>query len=172
MDPTAPLPDAPGAPVVREPAPAYLAALLLRDRRVVAVGGGRVHARRVPVLLAAGAAVTVVAPRLEPSLAALAAAGAISWLPREFAEADLDGAWYVLAATDSPEVNARVVAAAEQRHTFCVRADAGALGSAWTPATAGSDGISLGVIAAGDPRRAGRVRDRLMEWLGSGAGEA
>ena len=120
------------APVGRWPAwrplslaPGETAALL-----VVAVGGGNVNARRIPRFLAAGAAVVVVSPALHPDLAALNAAGRITWVPREFAPADLDGAWYVLAATDAPAVNAAVVAAAEARHTFCVRADAADLGSA------------------------------------------
>ena len=70
-------------------APAYLAGLLLAGRPVVAVGGGAVHRRRVPVLLAAGAVVTVVAPQLHPDLAALADAGTVRWVPRAFEQQDL-----------------------------------------------------------------------------------
>lgn len=143
----------------------YLSGLLLSGRTVVAVGGGRVHARRVPALLAAGALVTVVAPELHPDLLALADRGEVSWVPRRFAEADLDGAWYVLAATDEPATNAKVVAAAEARHTFCVRADRGDLGSAWTPATARVDGATIAVLTDRDPRRAKALRDRLVAVL-------
>ena len=151
-------------------APVYLTGLLLGGRRVVAVGGGHVHARRVPKLLAAGADVVVVAPQLHPGLAALAASGRITWHQREFVEPDLDGAWYVLAATDDPAVNARVAAAAEERHTFCVRADRGEAGSAWTPATAAVPGATIAVQASHDPKHARELRDRLVELLGS-AGE-
>lgn len=145
--------------------PAYLTGLLLAGRRVVAVGGGHVHARRVPKLVAAGADVVVVAPELHPDLAGLAASGRITWHEREFTEADLDGAWYVLAATDNPAVNARVVAAAEARHTFCVRADRGGAGSAWTPATATVRGATIAVQADRDPQHARALRDRLIELL-------
>lgn len=151
-------------------APVYLTGLLLAGRRVVAVGGGHVHARRVPKLLAAGADVVVVAPLLHPGLAALAASGQVTWHERTFVDSDLDGAWYVLAATDDAEVNAQVVAAAEARHTFCVRADRGEAGSAWTPATAAYEGTTIAVQAAQDPRRARALRDRLVELLGN-AGE-
>lgn len=151
-------------------APVYLTGLLLAGRRVVAVGGGHVHARRVPKLLAAGADVVVVAPLLHPGLAALATSGQITWREREFVDTDLDGAWYVLAATDVPEVNAQVVAAAEARHTFCVRADRGEAGSAWTPATAAVPGATIAVQASHDPMHARALRDRLVELLGS-AGE-
>lgn len=143
--------------------PAYLTGLLLAGRTVVAVGGGRVSARRVPKLLAAGAVVTVVAPELSPELAGLAAAGAITWVPRRYQDGDLTGSWYVLAATDEPEVNARVAAEAEARHTFCVRADRADAGSAWTPATGEVPGATVAVLTDHDPRRAKRLRDRLVE---------
>ena len=47
---------------------------------------------------------------------------------RDYRDGDLDGAWYAIAATDDPAVNAAVVAEAERRHIFCVRADIGARG--------------------------------------------
>ena len=151
-------------------APVYLTGLLLAGRRVVAVGGGHVNARRVPKLLAAGADVVVVAPQLHPGLVALAASAQITWHERTFADEDLDGSWYVLAATDDPHVNAQVAAAAEARHTFCVRADRGEDGSAWTPATAVVSGATIAVQASHDPMRARALRDRLVELLGE-AGE-
>src|ERR1700739_1524363 len=47
---------------------AYLLGLRLQSRRVLVVGGGTVAARRVPRLLAAGAAVGVVEPAAHPAL--------------------------------------------------------------------------------------------------------
>jgi sirohydrochlorin cobaltochelatase len=66
--------------------PAYLTGLLLSGRKVVAVGGGCVSRRRVLKLLAAGAEVTVVAPKLHPALAELAEADRIRWRHRGFIE--------------------------------------------------------------------------------------
>lgn len=145
--------------------PSYLAGLLLAGRQAVAIGGGCVNRRRVPKLIAAGAEVTVVAPKLHPGLAALVEAGAVRWRERRFIDSDLDGAWYVLAATDDPATNARVAAAAEARHTFCVRADDGAKGSAWTPATGDFPGGTLAVLADHDPLRSRALRDRLLAVL-------
>lgn len=143
--------------------PAYLAGLLLHGRRVVVVGGGRVARHRVPKLVAAGARVDLVTPDADPELEVLAQAGALTWQQRPFAASDLDGAWYVLAATDSAEVNAEVAAAAEHRHTFCVRADRADAGSAWTPATGEASGVTVAVVTSHDPLRARRIRDRLVE---------
>lgn len=144
---------------------AYLSGLLLAGRKVVVVGGGCVARRRIPALIASGARVTVVAPTLHPTLTRLAAQGTITWEERSFEPADLDGAWYTMAITDSPEVNALVAAEAERRHTFCVRADLAAAGSAWTPATGTHDGVTVAAIVGNDPGRSRRVRDRMLEVL-------
>lgn len=146
--------------------PAYLSGLLLAGRPVVVVGGGKVALRRVPKLLQAGALVTVVAPVLHPELAALAEERGLTWRERPFTAADLDGAWYVLAATDSPTVNADVAAEAEVRHTFCVRADRAEAGSAWTPATGMVGDAVVAVLTNHDPRRAKELRDRVVDALG------
>ena len=150
--------------------PAYLAGLLLAGRVVVVVGCGRVALRRVPKLLQAGALVTVVSPVLHPGLAGLADAGRITWRERAFTASDLDGAWYVIAATDTAGVNADVAAEAEVRHTFCVRADRAEAGSAWTPATGLVEDAVVAVLTDHDPRRAKELRDRVVEALGGGPG--
>lgn len=145
--------------------PVYLAGLMLRDRDVLIVGGGRVASRRVKRLLEVGARVQVVAPELTPTLRALADEGRVAWSDRVFQESDLDGAWYVMAATDSPEVNARVAEGAELRHTFCVRTDDARGGSAWTPATEDAHGVTVAVVGSRDPRRSRAVRDAIVGAL-------
>ena len=102
------------------------------------VGGGHVAQRRVPQLIAAGADVVLVSPEVTPSVEGLATAGEITWHQRGFEDADLDGAWYVIAATDDTAVNEAVSAGAERRRIFCVRADDATRASAWTPAVGGT----------------------------------
>src|SRR4051794_40185315 len=94
--------------------PPYPSGLRLAGRRVVMVGGGHVAQRRVPALLVAGAVVTVVSPEATPAIEALADAGEIAWERRHFADADLDEAWYVVAATDDHDANEAVSSAAEE----------------------------------------------------------
>ncbi|HEY2430863.1 MAG TPA: bifunctional precorrin-2 dehydrogenase/sirohydrochlorin ferrochelatase [Acidimicrobiales bacterium] len=88
--------------------PQYPANLIVDGRPCLVVGGGAVARRKVEGLIAAGAVVTVVAPELEPDLAALAAAGAISALRRPYAPGEAAGYRLVVAATDDPAVNRRV----------------------------------------------------------------
>jgi uroporphyrin-III C-methyltransferase / precorrin-2 dehydrogenase / sirohydrochlorin ferrochelatase len=147
----------------------YLAGLDLAGRRVVVVGGGTVAARRLPRLVESGASIEVISPQATPSVVGLADSGALVWHERPYADGDLDGAWYVLCCTSSPEVNAAVSAEAQSRRVFCVRADAGSAGSAVTPATGNHDGLLVGVLAGGDHRRSATVRDGMLRTLRSGA---
>src|SRR5439155_15387161 len=73
----------------------YLAGLNLTGRRVVVIGGGPLAQRRLPRLVAAGAAVEVISPHVTPAVQAMADAGELTWHERRYADGDLDGAWYV-----------------------------------------------------------------------------
>jgi uroporphyrin-III C-methyltransferase/precorrin-2 dehydrogenase/sirohydrochlorin ferrochelatase len=152
--------------------PTYPSGLRLDGRRVVVVGGGTVAQRRIPGLIAAGARVEVVSPEVTPAIEGLVGSGEVSWHARGFAESDLDGAWYVIAATDDPSVNESVGQAAEERHTFCVRADDAAGGSAWTPAVGRHGEVTVAVLGdqreSRDPRRTAALRDRILEKLHAG----
>ncbi len=144
---------------------AYLAGLRLSGRKVVVVGGGTVAQRRLPLLLANGADVRVIARAATP---AVEATTGISLELRDYLDGDLDGAWYAIAATDDPAVNAAVVAEAERRRIFCVRADAAIDGTAVTPASFEYDGLSVGVLAGGAHRRSAAIRTAVREALQSG----
>ncbi len=144
----------------------YLAGLVLAGRKVLVVGGGHVAQRRVPSFLSAGAVVTLVSPEVTPALEGLASE--LTLVLRDFTESDLDGAWYAVAATDDPDVNARVAAAAEARHTFCVRADDARGGSAWTPAVGHHGSVTVGVLGNREPRKSAALRDDIVTALRDG----
>jgi uroporphyrin-III C-methyltransferase/precorrin-2 dehydrogenase/sirohydrochlorin ferrochelatase len=146
----------------------YLTGLDLADRRVVVVGGGTVAQRRLPRLVSAGALVEVISPHVTPAVQAMADAGEITWHARAYADGDLDGAWYVVACTNDTDVNAAAAEEALRRRVFCVRSDAGTRGTAVTPATGEHDGLLVGVLAGGQPRRSAAVRDGLLDALREG----
>ena len=148
---------------------AYLVGLRLAGKKVVVVGGGTVAQRRVPVLIAHGAQVHVVALVATPAVEALAEQKpGITLELRAYRDGDLDDAWYAIAATDNPSVNAEVVAEAERRHIFCVRADAGREGTAVTPASFDYEGLLVGVLASGEHRRSAAVRSAIREAFQQG----
>ncbi|HMT50937.1 uroporphyrinogen-III C-methyltransferase [uncultured Dietzia sp.] len=143
----------------------YPVGLDLEGRRVVVIGGGSVAQRRIPVLLDAGAAVHLVSPEITPTLQGLADAGRIRWEGREYRTGDLEGAWYVVAATKDSLVNARVAAEAEQNRTFCVRSDAVNSGTAVTPAVVRRDDMLVAVLT-GDRARTAEAREVVARALG------
>ncbi|BBX93307.1 uroporphyrinogen-III C-methyltransferase [Mycolicibacterium boenickei] len=148
---------------------AYLVGLRLSGKKVVVVGGGTVAQRRLPLLIAHGADVHVIARAASPAVEALSHDDpGITLQLRDFRAGDLDGAWYVLAATDDHEVNAAIAAEADERRIFCVRADIARDGSAVTPATFDSDGLSVGVLAGGEHRRSAAIRTAIHEALQRG----
>ncbi|TSD46778.1 uroporphyrinogen-III C-methyltransferase [Rhodococcus sp. KBS0724] len=146
----------------------YLVGLNLTDRRVVVFGGGTVAQRRLGLLVASGAAVHVISREVTPAVEGMATAGQITVELRPYQEGDLEGAWYAIASTDEPETNAAIVAEAERRRIFCVRADNAKHGTAVTPASAEYDGMSIGILAGGDHRRSAAVRTAVVEGLQSG----
>ena len=144
---------------------AYLVGLRLTGRKVVVVGGGTVAQRRLPLLIANGADVHVITRSATPAVEGMSG---ITLTLREFRDGDLDGAWYAIAATDDPDVNAAVVAEAERLHIFCVRADVARDGTAVTPASFEYEGLSVGVLAGGEHRRSAAIRSAIHEALQQG----
>jgi uroporphyrin-III C-methyltransferase / precorrin-2 dehydrogenase / sirohydrochlorin ferrochelatase len=145
-------------------APQYFLALGLEGRRAVVVGGAKVALRRVRGLLDAGANVVVIAPEVDPALAALP----VTVLRREYRDGDLAAAWLAHAASGDPAVNARVAAEADRNRIWCVRADDATASAAWTPAVARHGDVAVAVTAGGDPRRAQRLRAALDVALAEG----
>lgn len=144
---------------------AYLVGLRLTGKKVVVVGGGTVAQRRLPLLIASGADVHVISRSATRSVEAMTG---ITLQLREYRDGDLDGAWYAIAATDDPRVNQAVVAEAEQRRIFCVRADVAVAGTAVTPASFSYAGLSVGVLAGGEHRRSAAIRSAIREALQTG----
>ena len=68
----------------------------------------------------------------------------------------------------TPDVNAAIVAEADRRQIFCVRADIAREGSAVTPASFDHDGLVVGVLAGGEHRRSAAIRSAIREAFQQG----
>src|ERR1700739_3186946 len=95
-----------------EPMSLFPAFIKLARRPCLLVGAGAVALEKIGPLLAAEASLRVVAPRVRPEVQALADAGQLELIQREWSSHDLDGAFMVIAATDHLAVNAAVYEAA------------------------------------------------------------
>jgi precorrin-2 dehydrogenase/sirohydrochlorin ferrochelatase len=140
---------------------------LIVDRACLVVGGGAVGERKVRDLLEAGARVTVVSRELTPALAELADRGAIRYLTEDFAPEHLEGMVLVVGATDDPEVNARVSAAAQDRGIWVNIADAPDLCTFIVPARIRRGPLTVAISTGGaSPALARRLREELQEFFG------
>src|SRR6266446_7768512 len=101
----------------------FPAFLKLHSRRVLVVGGGTIAAQKIPGLLEAGAQVHVVSPNLAPQLTEWVRNQQITWSPKPFEPADLEGAFLVIAATSLRDLNAQVYREADRRNILCNAVD-------------------------------------------------
>jgi len=139
--------------------------LKLAGRDVLVVGAGPIGTSKARSLLEAGARVTVVAPEAQPEVRELAAAGALVLHARAFADADVDGAWLVVAAA-TPDVNRAVASASEARRTFVLAVDDPTSASAYGAGVVRRGGVTVAVSTDGRaPALAGLLREALEAVL-------
>ena len=125
------------------------------------VGGGPVAAGKIAGLVEVGAQVEVVAPECQPEIEA----AGVTIHRREFQAADLDGAWYVVAAAP-PEVNRAVLAAGNARHLFVNAVDDPDHASAYAGGVVRRSSVTIAISTGGRaPAIAGLLREALDAWL-------
>ena len=135
--------------------------LKLAGRTVVVIGGGKMAVARVAQLAVVGAKITVVAPQIAPEIAASGA----RLVQRPFVAADLDGAWFVVAAA-TPEANREVARLAEERRLFVNAVDDPESASAYTGAVVRRGAAVIAVSTGGRaPALAGLLREALATVL-------
>jgi len=140
-----------------------MACLDVAGRRCVVVGGGPVALEKAAGLAGCGAAVTVVAPDLDPGFAALE----VTWVARGYRRRDLRGAFLVIAATSDRAVNERVHRDAEARGLLSNVADVPALCNFILPAVHREGPIAVAVSTGGaSPALAQRIRDDVAGLVG------
>jgi siroheme synthase-like protein len=141
--------------------------LLVRGRRVVVVGAGRIAARKIESLLDLGAEVHVIAPAVSAEVRAWADEGRCSLAEREFAPGDLEGAWLALTATDDPAVNAAVHRAGQAARVWVNSADDPANCSFTMMSVVRRSDLVVAVGTGGrSPALAAHLRRLLNEELG------
>ncbi len=145
----------------------YAIQINLTGRPCLVVGGGRVATRKVRSLLAAGAVVHVVAPRLTTELTALVADGRVAHRSHEYRPSDLDGCILAVAATNDSALNRLIADDATAARILVNVVDAPEHSSFTVPATAHRGRVSVSVATDGaSPVLSRHLRDQVDRALG------
>jgi precorrin-2 dehydrogenase/sirohydrochlorin ferrochelatase len=136
-------------------------------RECVVVGGGEVAARKVESLLEAGARVTVVSPRLSPSLQTIVARGNVVHIARDYQRGDIVGCVLAYAATDDPKLHREIAAEARSLGIPLNVVDVPELCTFIAPATLKRGALQIAISTAGaSPAFAARLRRELEDQFG------
>lgn len=141
--------------------------LRLEDRACVVVGGDDIAEPKVRALLDAGAPVTVIAPELTGSLAALAAAGRLTHLPRAYRAGDLAGATLAYASTRDRAVIGALTAEAAREHVLLNVIDVPDACHFISPAVVRRGDLTIAIGTGGaSPGLSAQLRGRLATEFG------
>ncbi|MDH4139867.1 MAG: bifunctional precorrin-2 dehydrogenase/sirohydrochlorin ferrochelatase [Coriobacteriia bacterium] len=139
----------------------------LEGRLAVVVGGGAVAERKVLSLLQYGAEVRVIAPVVTSKIETLAAEGRVTLQRRGYVRGDVGGAFLVVCATDSAEVNRAVNAEADACGCLVNVVDVPELCNFIVPSVVQRGPLQIAVSTAGAaPAVAKRLRKQLEEEFG------
>lgn len=141
----------------------YSMMLNIKGRPAVVVGGGKIACRRTIGLLKAGAKVTVISPDIQEQMNDLWNENRVDWVQKKFEADDLHGAFIVIAATNSKEVNLSVAENAGVNQLVNI-VDEPELSTFHVPATLTRGDLTISVATGGaSPTLSRIIRSELEE---------
>lgn len=141
--------------------------LKLDGRRCLVVGAGIIAEGKIRGLLSEAAVVHVVAPEATTQIHEWAASGLVRWEGRVFDPHDLEGAFLVIVATSSREVNSSVFNEARLRGVLCNAVDDPTNCDFYYPAVVNRGDLQIAISTNGrSPALAQRIRRELEEQFG------
>ena len=143
--------------------------VMLEEKRVLVVGGGRVGQHKIELLLESGAQIRLVCPTCVEELELMATQGRIEHYKKLFDPSDLKDIELVFACTDDKHVNRAVLDAAREARTLCCCSDGNwADGDFVTPAIIRSGDFLLAVSTNGKSCRQARlIKENLKRHMAS-----
>jgi uroporphyrin-III C-methyltransferase/precorrin-2 dehydrogenase/sirohydrochlorin ferrochelatase len=143
----------------------------LQSRRVLVVGGAEAAARKVELLLSAGAQITLIADTVVGEVAQLISEARISWAGRAFCDEDLEGVSLVVVASNDESLHARVSLAAQRRCLPVNVVDRPKLSSFIMPAIVDRAPITIAISTGGAaPALARRLRAEIEQAMPAAIG--
>ena len=134
----------------------------MAQRPALVVGGGSLAIAKVDALLAAGAVVTVVAPKVGNEVLDRQRRGELSWLRRNFEVADVHGKAIVIAATGKREIDRKVFKDCHDAGIWCNAVDDPEFCDFYTPAIVRRGDLQIAISTNGQsPALAQQIRQEL-----------
>lgn len=145
----------------------YPVNLLLKGKKALVVGGGKVATRKINGLLNSQADISVVAPKVSKDIAKLAKEGRVNIILRKFEESDLEHMSLVFAATDDRAFNSSLINfCADLKILCCAVDDNWPAGDFITPASFEKDGVHVAVSTHGEACRKTRlIKENLSRHI-------
>lgn len=145
--------------------------LSLKGRRALVVGGTDQAARKIELLLSAGAQVSLIAETVAGEVAQLIADGRVTWVGGGFSDDELTGVSLVIVACDDEPLQARVSQATQARCIPVNVVDNAALSSCMMPAVVDRGPVTVAISTGGTaPALARKVRAEIERALPAALG--
>ena len=144
----------------------------MAGRPALVVGGGDLAVSKIEALLAAGAAVTVVAPKANARVLEWHQRCEIHWRQCDFASADVEGKAIVFATTGRREIDRNVFAACAHARVWCNAVDDPEYCDFYSPAIVRRGDLQIAVSTNGQsPALAQEIRQELEKRFDASWGE-
>lgn len=135
----------------------------IQDKEGLIIGGGRIAAHKIEKLRPFGARLTVIAPVIQKELLE---DNSLTCLEREFADSDIPGKDFVIAATDNREVNARISHICRKKGILVNAVDDKENCGFLFPALVKEGKLTVGISTEGaSPYAAATLRSRVAQEL-------
>lgn len=136
--------------------------LNIEGKKCLVIGGGKVAYRKAKIMLSFGAKITVIAPQISSAIKSLARNQHLTLKQRKVKRTDLRGAELIFAATDDPELNARIATWAKADSIPINVVDAPDLCTFIMPAILQRGALQITISTAGEfPALAQKIRNQL-----------
>lgn len=150
----------------------FPAFLNIKNQPCLVVGGGSIAARKIELLLKAGAAIKVIAREVNDAVSHLRSEHGFDCEIREFKDSDLDNMDLVIAATDNGELNSRISILAKSKHIPVNVVDNPDLCSFITPSMIDRNPLQIAISTGGaSPVLARQIRTQLESTIPAAYGD-
>ena len=140
----------------------YTLCLDIENKKCVVVGGGAAARHKAAAMKDHRAKITVISDKLDSVLEYMAFQKEIDWVQREFIAEDVEGAFIVVAASDSHELNYKVSEVCKGKNILCNVSDSPEESSFITPSVIERGPLTIAISTGGlNPTLAASIRREL-----------